>query len=78
MKKIIYLMVCAFSLGGVSQSVLAQIVVQAASAKLQPQIGRDDKGYSTCGIHAVVLNIEGQSVEFMIFLLISAQICMWD
>ena len=63
MKKIIYLMVCAFSLGGVSQSVLAQIVVQAASAKLQPQIGRDDKGYSTCGIHAVVLNIQGQSVE---------------
>ena len=36
----------------------AQVVVQAATAKLQPQIGRDADGYTTCGIRAIVLDLK--------------------
>lgn len=32
----------------------AQIVVQASSAILQPQIGRDQTGFSSCGVRAIV------------------------
>ena len=41
----------------------AQPVVQAAHAQLQPQIGRDAKGYSLCGMRAVVLDVMPSSVE---------------
>lgn len=46
-----------------SQPASAQTVVQAVSATLQPQIGRDDKGYSTCGVHAVILDVQGSLVD---------------
>ena len=32
----------------------AQMVVQASSAILQPQIGRDQTGFHTCGVRAIV------------------------
>jgi hypothetical protein len=35
-------------------SAAAQIVIQADSAGLQPQIGRDDIGFLSCGVRAVV------------------------
>jgi hypothetical protein len=41
----------------------AQVVVQASTAKLQPQIGRDANGYTTCGIRAVVLDSKPDVVE---------------
>lgn len=47
----------------VSVPATAQVVVQAASAHLQPQIGRDSKGYNVCGIRAVVLDEKPSSVE---------------
>jgi hypothetical protein len=34
---------------------LAQMVIQADSANLQPQILRDDVGYKSCGVRAVVV-----------------------
>lgn len=34
----------------------AQMVVQADSATLQPQISRDDIGFSACGVRAIVLD----------------------
>lgn len=46
-----------------SSHVAAQVVVQAASAQLQPQIGRDTKGYSVCGIRAVVLDEKPTLIE---------------
>ena len=33
----------------------AQMVIQADSAELQPQIGRDEIGFSSCGVRAVVV-----------------------
>lgn len=41
----------------------AQMVVQAYSAQLQPQIGRDAEGYTTCGIRAVVLDMTPTLVD---------------
>lgn len=46
-----------------SLPVQAQVVVQAASAQLQPQIGRDTNGYTTCGIRAIVLDLKPDVVE---------------
>ena len=46
-----------------STPVAAQVVVQAASAQLQPQIGRDAKGYNVCGIRAVVLDEKPTLIE---------------
>ena len=46
-----------------SLPVKAQVVVQAASAELQPQIGRDANGYTTCGMRAVVLDLKPDLVE---------------
>lgn len=34
---------------------LAQMVIEAEMATLQPQINRDEVGYSSCGVRAVVL-----------------------
>lgn len=49
----------------------AQVVVQATSVHLQPQIGRDAMGYSECGVRAIVLDLKPDLVEthdFSIFL----------
>ncbi|QOL48140.1 hypothetical protein [Massilia litorea] len=46
-----------------SLPVQAQVVMQAASAQLQPQIGRDANGYTTCGMRAVVLDMKPDVVE---------------
>jgi hypothetical protein len=45
----------------------AQVVVQAATAQLQPQIGRIANGYTGCGIRVVVLNLKpdvGEAYDF--------------
>lgn len=67
MKTIICLSGCVLLLWLTSHPTLAQTVVQANSAKLQPQIGRDEKGYSICGIHAVVLDVQGKHVDIYDF-----------
>lgn len=41
----------------------SQSVVQAAEVRLQPQIGRDAKGYTWCGIRAIVLDDRKDSVD---------------
>lgn len=46
-----------------SLPVQAQVVLQAASAQLQPQIGRDANEYTTCGMRAVVLDLKPDLVE---------------
>jgi len=52
MKKIIILSLLALT----SIPVGAQVVVQAANVQLQPQIGRDAKGYNVCGVRALVID----------------------
>lgn len=41
----------------------AQAVIQAAVAKLQPQIGRDANGYTTCGIRVIALDMQTDVVD---------------
>jgi hypothetical protein len=41
----------------------AQVVVQASSVVLQPQIGRDAVGYTQCGVRAVVLDVKPKIVD---------------
>lgn len=61
MKNTIYVaLLSLFVFGGSAQG---QSVVQATSVKLQPQIGRDEIGYSTCGVHAVVLDVQSSIVD---------------
>jgi hypothetical protein len=55
--------VLSFLVTTLSLTAQAQVVVQAATAQLQPQIGRDANGYTTCGIRAVVLDIKPDVVE---------------
>lgn len=45
----------------------AQMVIQAESVSLQPQIGRDETGFSTCGIRAVVIAKSGQDYDLYDF-----------
>lgn len=41
----------------------AQIVIEATSATLQAQIGRDENGFSSCGIRALVLDADTKDVD---------------
>lgn len=41
----------------------AQLVIQAVSAASQPQMGRDEVGFSSCGVRAVVVTNEGEYVD---------------
>lgn len=41
----------------------AQMVVKAEMVMLQPQIGRDDRGFNVCGVRAVVMDSLGSQVE---------------
>lgn len=44
-------------------SAKAQVVLQASSVQLQPQIGRDQDGFKTCGLRAVVVVDRHRNVE---------------
>lgn len=50
-----------------AQPVSAQVVVRAANAMLQPQIGRDADVFSVCGIRALVLDEKPKHVEICDF-----------
>lgn len=41
----------------------AQMVIQAGSAGLQPQIGRDEVGFLSCGVRAVVTTSDTEYIE---------------
>jgi len=58
MKAIFALIVLALS-----PAAYSQMVLQADAAKLQPQIGRDQAGFNSCGIRAVVLTHRGKTVD---------------
>jgi hypothetical protein len=53
----------ALMLAALSAPAFGQMVVQADAATLQPQIGRDDKGFSVCGVRAIVMDSIGNQVE---------------
>lgn len=53
----------AATLSAVSGSAMAQVVIQADTAMLQPQIGRDEAGFNNCGVRAVVLVTIGKVVD---------------
>lgn len=48
---------------GASGSLHAQMVLQADSVKLQPQIGRDAEGFNSCGVRAVVVLANSQYID---------------
>ncbi|WP_305072817.1 hypothetical protein [Propionivibrio sp.] len=50
MRKAILMALCV-----ISSCASAQMVLQADSAALQPQIGRDENGFSSCGVRGVVI-----------------------
>lgn len=49
---------------------LAQMVIQADRALLQPQIQRDADGFRSCGVRAVVLDTKGDFVDVYDFSLV--------
>ena len=49
-KRILLIVLSTMSIG-----VSAQMVVQADSAQLQPQVRRDENGFSSCGVRGVVV-----------------------
>ena len=50
-----------------STSTLAQFVVEADTAVLQPQVARDAEGFSTCGIRAMVMVSAGEAIDMYDF-----------
>lgn len=52
------------------QSAWGQMVIQADHAMLQPQIQRDSEGFRSCGVRAVVLNVNGDVIDAYDFSLI--------
>lgn len=45
----------------------SQVLIQADRATLQPQIKRDDRGFESCGVRAVVLSKVGKNYEAIDF-----------
>lgn len=48
---------------GAPGTLRAQMVLQADSVQLQPQIGRDAEGFSSCGVRAVVVLANPQFID---------------
>jgi len=66
--KSIFVKTCAvILLSCVVGPTFAQMVIQAESVSLQPQIGRDEAGFKTCGIRAVVIAKSGQDYDLYDF-----------
>ena len=63
MKKIAQQILLVIALFGICEAVVAQSVVQATTVTLQPQIGRDDGGYSTCGVHVIALDVQQAIID---------------
>lgn len=66
MSKIIILLLLCIS----ATVVRAQMVIQAEKTSLQPQIGRDDSGFSSCGVRTMVIVISGDTIDSYDFSLI--------
>ena len=66
MRKIIFLLLLCVA----ATAVQAQMVIQANNASLQPQIGRDKSGFSSCGVRAVVIVVAGDNIDSYDFSLI--------
>lgn len=57
------LMAAAVTLLMSSSFARAQVVIQADSAMLQPQIKRDALGFSSCGVRGIVISVAGKNFE---------------
>jgi hypothetical protein len=70
MKATIWFITSAWATLLLVSPVHSQVVVQAQIVTLQPQIGRDDTGFVSCGVRAIVMDSKIEFVEMHDFSLI--------